>query len=742
MEPTASPATPVPAAALSQRGGCFGCALSGSLGCGAFLAGALLAIALFAPQLLGGWAARLVEATLREHVDGTLTVGGTELAWADDVRLRDVVLQDADGAVVARGSVRLPSLTDALDEFDEAPAVVRVRAQELALRVDGSGRWNLARVLRFAELQPAATLFRRAQAVGSGGPGFHIAIEAGAASLSDERTGFSATLTDLGLELGRTARERPLTLSLTCRVPRADGAAPGELALRLRVAAPEGGAPSELHLELTARALPTEVLALCFEACSGEPAPWRSDELVALLGPVVEVGLALGDDARQGAALRLDVRSERGTARLTGQLAAGRLTLDGGPVGTWRVPEAIALAALARFTPPGLALTAEAGPSGTAERTVELTVQLDSAAVDTALDRAFWPELRLAALELDARCGVRGAVGEGAAAYAVAEPVALVRYTQAAGGTVALHWRPGTGLARAVLRLPPLGAGSPARLDLDLPALPTALLVAHAGLPEEGAALLGERIRLVLEGLSAEAPASGGARFALHAGVGSQPVLGEVSAGVARAADAAPQTLWLPSDPATLAGLLGPLLPWLDQCRAPHGGAVEVTFDDVTVPLDGGRLRPRGRLTLGLPELAIAPLPAFARLFGAPGDGAPNVWRPARFAVELNDEVVRYPAVEVPIGEDALRLSGTFDRVTRSIDLEGEVPARLVQDSGLAGTEVGALLAESDWPVFVHVSGTVQAPRLLIDRAQWGRLLERAVPTLRGALEQLAPRDR
>ena len=49
--------------------GCGGCAVSGGFGCVSFLVGSIVAVVLFAPQLLGGWFARGATTLLTDLVD-------------------------------------------------------------------------------------------------------------------------------------------------------------------------------------------------------------------------------------------------------------------------------------------------------------------------------------------------------------------------------------------------------------------------------------------------------------------------------------------------------------------------------------------------------------------------------------------------------------------------------------------------------------------------------------------------
>lgn len=818
-EPARGP-EPVPAPRPAGRG-CLGCFASGGLGCTAFLGGAILAVLLFAPQLLGGWAARLVAAVLDEHVDGRVTVGGAELSWSEDLRLREVALADETGRVVARGTLRVPPLSALLEAPTTELLRFRARLQELQVGIDAEGRVDLARVLRWdsgrperERADPVAAVWKRAREVASGEhPPFLFELDARQVDVVDARPGpggarrGSLALRDVMAEVGRSTRSGPFVASFRamCVVPgdgasASDGgahleppgsaqtsaaaASPGLVQVSLSLDAPEAARPSGIALALDGEDLPAPVCLLLLELALG---PERAAELASVAGlrdGVVDVHLSLRGDASKRAEAMLELRAGDSVMRLVGGLEGGTLRLTGAvpadaadavgarrdagsAAATWTVPAEALERLVAPLVPRAWTYTLD-GPA-------RVRARVDSLVCETRLGEGFaWG---LTPTELVADLSVAGRVTLGGApldpareeplTYVVADPLVLVRWLGPLGGAVSVLWRPlddGSGRAATPGRLDvrlasALDAGGGPRpravVDVDVPALPVALLRIGAALPLEGAALLGQEVRLRVGGLTlrgdATGPQAGAAPgpvdFALFSGQGRTPVLGRYEGGVARALPGRRQTLEFLADADHLTRVLGPVLPWLATIEPGGPGTLTVTFEALEVPLDGGSLRPTGRLELAPPPLRVRLAPAIEALFGVGEGGVATAWSPRRLRLELLDELVRYEAVELPLGGDLFPFRGSYDRKTQTLDLEGEVSARLVSERQFERSELGELLVDSELPVAVNLSGPVDAPRLFIDRAavqgMLTRDLERAlnevVPAMRGMLEQVLP---
>ena len=50
--------------------------------------GAVLAVALFAPQLMAGWGSRLLEQQIGAQIQGDVSIGNMTLSWTEQQRVR------------------------------------------------------------------------------------------------------------------------------------------------------------------------------------------------------------------------------------------------------------------------------------------------------------------------------------------------------------------------------------------------------------------------------------------------------------------------------------------------------------------------------------------------------------------------------------------------------------------------------------------------------------------------------
>lgn len=141
--PEGEPVTDSQRLAAAGRG-CFGSLVSGGCGCFAFLVGAVAAVALFAPQLMGGWGARLLERELGRRIDGSVEVGDVHLSWEEPQRAGLVRVRDRDGDPVLEGSLRFPSLLELLGRGGAERRFV-VDIERLSTRIDADGSSTLGR---------------------------------------------------------------------------------------------------------------------------------------------------------------------------------------------------------------------------------------------------------------------------------------------------------------------------------------------------------------------------------------------------------------------------------------------------------------------------------------------------------------------------------------------------------------------------------------------------------------------
>lgn len=125
----------------------LGTAVSGGCGCFAFLAGAVLAIALFAPRFLSDYGARVLERDLDGiFVGARVEVEDMELAWRGSQTAGLVTVHSPEGELLLQGSLTLPSIF-ALFGNGGARGDFVVRIDRLVARVDEEGGSDLARAL-------------------------------------------------------------------------------------------------------------------------------------------------------------------------------------------------------------------------------------------------------------------------------------------------------------------------------------------------------------------------------------------------------------------------------------------------------------------------------------------------------------------------------------------------------------------------------------------------------------------
>jgi hypothetical protein len=132
-------------APLVRKSGCFGCLFSGSVGCFAFITGSLAAALLFAPNILGGSAARFIENALGRKWDGRLEIANVDLSWTGTQSVRGLQLFDPEGEEVMRGLVTLPGVLKW--DSSEGQFLTSIDLEELNVHRDLDGVSGLARAV-------------------------------------------------------------------------------------------------------------------------------------------------------------------------------------------------------------------------------------------------------------------------------------------------------------------------------------------------------------------------------------------------------------------------------------------------------------------------------------------------------------------------------------------------------------------------------------------------------------------
>jgi len=119
-----------------------GCLFSGSMGCGAFVFGAVVSAALFAPTMLGDVVAKWVESGFGRRHDGRLVIENLQLSWVDGQRANGVKLLDRSGETIVVLNAHFPSLLTILG-LQPAPQEWDFDVQRARLEIDSAGLSNL-----------------------------------------------------------------------------------------------------------------------------------------------------------------------------------------------------------------------------------------------------------------------------------------------------------------------------------------------------------------------------------------------------------------------------------------------------------------------------------------------------------------------------------------------------------------------------------------------------------------------
>ena len=199
---------------LAAGRGCAGTAVTGGCGCGAFLVGAVLAVALFAPQLMAGWGSRLLERQIGAQIQGDVSIDGMTLSWTEQQRADSITISDDAGNLVLQGGMRMPSLLELADPEGRDQEYV-FYAQLLKARIEADGSSNLGRTFGVtaeaggavapALMRWAVDFFTSARFQAAEGA-MTVRVELAEAEIDDTASGRGTVrLRDLGLRIVRSA---------------------------------------------------------------------------------------------------------------------------------------------------------------------------------------------------------------------------------------------------------------------------------------------------------------------------------------------------------------------------------------------------------------------------------------------------------------------------------------------------------------------------------------------------------
>ena len=730
----------------------IGTAVSGGCGCVAFLAGAALAIALFAPQFLSGYGARVLERDLGRILDAEVEVDDVRLAWRGPQRAGRVRVLAPDGAPMLEGSLTLPSMF-ALFGGGGGRGAYGIRVVDAGETVLSALRGRVMEFARGRDLEPD----RR------GDLRFDVRVAEGRFVEAD---GGEVRIEDL--EFSARSHRLGAVLQLSSFGVAAPGRMDGEARAQFRATFDAEGALVQASADIDP--IPAAVLRAIGwlpRVAAREPQRARPRGLqalaaratLALLRDLVEPGarirLRFGDDVRapdpaggelrtaagpgdprplrltvESSEARLDVDAlvlgagERAVLRSTGRAGSAGLDVSGPFPGEAFAdlirPLALAGVRVEAFAPSGGSAT---GTFLAASRGLEIPLAplVAGVSVDTIEE-----VLRGARIDLDVEgveTAARVAPAAGPAPSGASEPSPgdpddqlivqhlVTRLSLRPGGRVDLlsRWRTGSeerrSLSSASIASP--GGGAPAVLDLEISGMPRSLLVAASDLPDDVAALFYDRLhRVSIEGLpivtilnrGSLVPAEGLRVRIDPADRPGESLDGRLQNGAFRC-DRARFVLSL-GDGAVRRTFFEAMMPWLRSTRpAVRGGQegpgrVEVEMEELEIDLAPGGDR-RARVTLRSEPLQIQLHRGLAQAIGLGVEAEERwlTWAPPTMQYIVRGGSIEYVDVDLPLeDEESARMSGNSNASGGYI-LRGEVERRLLTDSlvrGMvnAGTEV------------------------------------------------------
>lgn len=146
------------ASSVLPRGrGCIGTVVSSGCGCLAFVVGAVVAIALFAPQLLSGWGARVIEKAIEARIDGRVEVNGVHMSWGSEQKASSVRIFSTDNRMVLDASLEFPALLEWIRD-GEGEERYGIHIHALKERVNPDGTSDLGRTLRIDRSEGSSVL--------------------------------------------------------------------------------------------------------------------------------------------------------------------------------------------------------------------------------------------------------------------------------------------------------------------------------------------------------------------------------------------------------------------------------------------------------------------------------------------------------------------------------------------------------------------------------------------------------
>jgi len=677
---------------------------TGSLGCAAFLFGALFSVMLFAPSFLGDPVAYYVEETLSERIVGRVHITSLSLAWDSRQRATDVILHDEDGTEIAWMTVSFPSILDLFNMADTwtTEARLQVNVSKADLIVGEDGITNLERALAPAdEPAPLGTVMTAEEARDRAGP-LVLDLTCELASWTDTRDpDLAVSLSDVSFSLER--QWSGLTAKGSMNVA-SDSS--GLLEFDWEVVDPFTPNWGQVDGTFKATSLPTDFVDSALDS---------GGLLGELFGATLDPTLTIKGDMQTGAAVRGTLVSAAANGEFSAQYAAGVLTTsEDGLEMRLRVPYSLCEAHQVPFMPESVRLRRPSDGDSWLVRSRDFALPLG---LGTAA--GFDKDALIAGLRGKVTLVPAGpfVVWAGQDEVGELEPERLTVQLLDEGVLSSeflteVQGMDGVEGAFSMELLAPFGLTA-LLADAEWPA-PLSLSVDSSGLPTQLVDDLASQGGLLVDALGPTAALTVEASWPVESAPCSA-VLTSDNAEVSWSGDWREGRLVADAESGLDARLsltpdfcervVGSLAPWMRIRHGSSDGPVQLTLRDVAAPLDGdlSRLSASVHLELGVVEYSLAKeilglikVPGAEHLAGATMQKA--LIPP--FDVRIENGVVQYDGLSLDTQKRMQDVKGTLDLVTGQVSIEAKMPLSLLGElSGLesvAGVHVPVVLT-GDW---------------------------------------------
>ena len=270
-------------------------------------------------------------------------------------------------------------------------------------------------------------------------------------------------------------------------------------------------------------------------------------------------------------------------------------------------------------------------------------------------------------------------------------------------------------------------SSAPFEVALRCRAIPTALVDAIAAQDGLVVDVLGASADVELD---AKRPSEGdGIRLALRSPTARLDLVGSLDDGVLRSPSEGGLSASMPLTPLYTKRIVGGLMPMLVGLTKAEGAppaALEVTH--FALPLDADLRKLACDIRLDLNQVSYRLVPGIADLLAAQlgGKGSARAFVVPPISLKVREGRVAYDALPLDLGDERMLFSGTFDLVTRELDLTTELPLAALGDTVTSQLAAGKFGLAPTTRIPLRLSGTPRKPKVSVPREFLEGLLKNA----------------